>query len=1127
MTVVGDVRAALVSALAADLVGPFEGPEESLSVAPSRWYLTGFLASHADREVVDPEADDELTSGREEDPEEIPASQPDAKQRHYFPASMGMSMLLPAAPVDSQADTLEVTVRFATYTRVETPDSESPKRRDVTWKRTAFASSPMLISLSPTPPATEHFVPEAPGISLDVRIDRADAPGLAQGTRALSIFVINGRPTSDKSRLDESYIFQVDLHVKYAQGFVPRPSRQGEAGDSLDDRTADLQYRDAPEWGVGHNVSVVHPATSPGSHHVTELHTTWIPCSEVHRVETHTEPSVVTNMESLAALTDPLALTRALSPIVDAYSTWIEAQREIALDSEAREHTRNKLLKNAKFACKRIEAGIAMLAHDPTAREAFADCNRVMAQAARQRSPGRYSATVAPTWRLFQLAFVLMSLPGIVDETHADRETVELIFFPTGGGKTEAYLGVIAFALVLRRLRGLTRPDQGLGVAVILRYTLRLLTLDQLGRAATLICALELLRQEQPHRLGTVRFAVGLWVGRASTDNTLDQAQASISDFVRGRSTNSPFPLTHCPWCNSELGPKSLFLADIEGKEQEVRVYCTPPTTAQRSSCKFSDRNNPDGLPVLFVDEQIYRELPAFLIGTVDKFAMLPWRGSTGMLFGRATAHLGRQFFGPMDARTPKSAKPLHDGLRPPELIVQDELHLISGPLGTMVGLFETAVEYLCQRTQGERTIRPKIIASTATVRRAQAQIRALFGRSDTALFPPPGVNANETYFAAPVRDKPGRLYVGVAAPGRALKAVLLRTYVPLLGAAQAQYQRQLSTENPDNPSDPYMTLAGYFNSLRELGGMRRLVEDEVLQRVSKIEQRRPESAIGPHPWARNRTLSPPAELTSREKSQQIKETKERLSRAHSQPQHVDVLLASNMISVGVDIDRLGLMVIAGQPKTASEYIQASSRVGRQHPGLVVTCFNAQRPRDRSHFERFAAWHQSFYRHVEATSLTPFSGPAMDRGLAGLLVAMTRLSDIVMTKPSAAMELEAHREIALRAVHAIAERAGRHSQTMSRDELDRLAKYLVSRGEKLVDAWLKLIAEVRSDGEKRQYSPMERDPTAGKSLLSTPSREDPPEPNTPEALFVTQTSMRDVEPSVHLWVDRTTLRGES
>jgi helicase-like protein len=1116
-----DVRSSLVAALHADLVGPFStedsaGSSEELTIAPSRWYLTGFLAPKADRETADPTAEEELGTGTDDEDDSEPAIEPEPKQKNYFPASLGMSVLLSAKA--NEDEVIQATITFAEYIKEERETGDRKKKKTV-WRRFAQPARRVELPLNARDVEKGRSLPDTPGIRVCGKLEPADAPGLPPGTRALSLFVVNERTPGEKGRQDEQFIFQVEMEVLFEPGFVPRPSRHGEGSGEPDDETSDLQFRDHHEWAVGHGVAVEIP---PGAQKVTRIRTTWIPQCEIRKVETHDEPAVTTAMEDLADLASGAALASALSPLAGAYGLWIERQAEIPLDSDPRKSARKRLLKNAERARQRILAGIELVAKDDEAREAFQLMNRAMAMAARQRSPSRYAEGQKPAWRLFQLAFILLNLVGIADPRNEDeRNEVELIFFPTGGGKTEAYLGVIGFTLLLRRLRGQKKPDAGLGVAVLLRYTLRLLTLDQLGRAATLVCALELLRKKDA-RLGDVRFSVGLWVGRSATANTLEQVKKLVIDYKNSASKTapSPFPLAACPWCGRTLGRDSLVLSPSKASPEEVVVSCVSESGQPPSDCEFAPRNNREGIPVLFVDDQIYRELPAFLVATVDKFALLPWRGETGLLFGKASAREGKKCFGPMD-HAPKGAVKLPGGLDPPDLIVQDELHLISGPLGTMVGLYETAIEWLSTNKSSGKPVRPKVIASTATVRRARSQIHALFGRPSMSLFPPPGVDASETFFAKLDRDHAGRLYLGVAAPGRALKAILLRTYAVLLAAAQRQYQPGGAS---DQPADAYMTLAGYFNSLRELGGMRRLVEDDVRKRCGNVEERIPYEHKGRHPWGTNRTLEMPVELTSREKAGAIKQAKDRLNRPHAAKEHVDVLLASNMISVGVDIDRLGLMVVAGQPKCTSEYIQASSRVGRQHPGLVVTCFNVRRPRDRSHYERFIAYHESFYRYVEATSLTPFSGPALDRGLTGTLVAMTRLGYPVMTSPAAAMEIETHRKLAEACVEVLARRGG--DQGRSTEDSDRLTKSVRDRGNKIVESWEKLAKEARHEGgTKRSYSRLDKDKTAGKSLLFTIVEDNQPPENSDDARFAAPTSMRDVEPSVHLWIERRSLGG--
>lgn len=1117
------VRARLIRAIEADLVGPFYGDDETeevLPLPPSRWYLTGFLAPQGRRDTDDPTSDEDAGAGPDTDDEDDSGPEPDPKRARHFPASLGMSMLLPAG----DADSIRISVDFADYVP-ERRLVEGEKQKTV-WRRAPIPTRHIELPLTKEALEKGKELPQTPGIRVMGKIEAAEAPGIPPGSRALSIFVVNQRTPPDRaSASDEAYIFQVVMTGEYPQGLLARPNRRGEDLEEWDDNVGDLQFRGRFEYAVGHGVSVetLDQEETP----VTTVRTSWLPRHEVRRVVTHKEPSVTAEMEKLASLSDGASAKAALSPLVTAYRDWLDKQatREDGVDSKQRRETRDKLVEQARFVAKRIEEGIEILATNADVLTAFKLANDAMATSALRRSPERYNSEKRPTWHLFQLAFLLINIAGIANERHDDRDNVDLIFFPTGGGKTEAYLGVIAFTLLLRRQQGQQRDDKGLGVAVLLRYTLRLLTLDQLARAASLMCALEMQRRESPELLGDVRFSVGLWVGRTATANTLEQVRRDIVDYKNNAYKESPCPLTHCPWCGHALTRDSLTLVPSPKNPEGVVIGCV------NFRCDFSARRNEEGIPVLFVDEQIYRELPSFLVATVDKFAMLPWRGETGMLFGRACARRGSRFFGPLDG---SGGTALKAGLCPPELIVQDELHLISGPLGTMVGLYETAIEYLSSRkTEDGKLVRPKVIASTATVRRAREQIRALFGRPQMTLFPPPGIDDSESWFATVDHKHPGRLYVGVAAQGRAMKRILLEAYSTLLSGAQREYTALEDPKaNPgENPADPYMTLAGYFNSLRELGGMRRLVEDDVRTRCSQAQDHAPVDHDPPHRFLWNRRIQlEPVELTSRESTGKIKTAKNRLNQPYGgkeEPRPVDVLLASNMISVGVDIDRLGLMVVAGQPKTTSEYIQASSRVGRQHPGLVVTCFNVAKPRDRSHYERFAAYHESFYRFVEATSLTPFSGPALDRGLAGTILAMTRLAALEMTPPSSAMLIEQHRDLGETAVRILAERGGAHA-SLSSAAHDLLVDELRKRGQDLLDAWETIVKEAREDAAaKRSYSRFDREKSAGKPLLFMVTEDEVPPEHSNEAKFAAPTSMRDVESSVHLWIDRRNLGGRS
>jgi Helicase conserved C-terminal domain len=437
-----------------------------------------------------------------------------------------------------------------------------------------------------------------------------------------------------------------------------------------------------------------------------------------------------------------------------------------------------------------------------------------------------------------------------------------------------------------------------------------------------------------------------------------------------------------------------------------------------------------------------------------------------------------------------------------------------------MVGLYETAIETLSCHTIDGQQVKPKIVASTATVRRATSQIRALFGRDQVEVFPPPGPDRKDSFFAETVstQQQNARLYVGVSAQGRSLKVVLLRTYLALLGAAQKLWLAEKGAKNSQNPVDPYMTLVGYFNSLRELGGSRRIVEDEVRSRLNTYSNQKRETEIVGS-FADRKIADDPLELTSRVNTSEVAEAKSRLEKpfiGEDRKKAVDVVLATNMISVGLDITRLGLMVVLGQPKTTAEYIQATSRVGRDEnrPGLVITLMNIHRPRDRSHYERFQAWHNTFYRAVEATSVTPFSPRAIDRGLAGVSVALARLGCDQLTAPKQAVQIGQQRQQVKFVAEAISRRAEMHDKDRTIEDLEELRLHLQDAVINLFDDWENLAR----DKGKLQYQQEVGD--GNPPLLYNPLDPELQKQSRTAQKFKAQRSLRDVEQSVSLWIQR-------
>ncbi|TVS21127.1 MAG: hypothetical protein EA424_00470 [Planctomycetaceae bacterium] len=672
-----DVRRELVDALQLDLIGP-TGPlgnhQEVLPQAPSRWYLTGFLVpTDADEEQrSDPTANDELDQAAEpagiddDDSPEKPAA-----RRSYLPSSMGISVL-----VSKSVTELEAIVRYGEYLPVEHVEGYSGPQH---WQRVPQEEVVSVKIGSKVPDQGVVPVANSRGVELVWSIrgvpDSDLVGGLPPGTRSLSLFVVNRRKPAPDEVHDEGFIFQVELELSGDESFVARPNLRSLESDDWDERVADLQYREAYEFAVGHSVAT-QCVVENGQ--CRTARTSWLPTAEVEKVAPAQIPGVTLEMESLAVLRDGADAQAQLGAFVSNYKTWIATQRgSLANLSPHRRDTAEELLHRANIAASRIQAGIELL-DDPQCLDAFRIANKAMAAQGRRRlalQGGKPPEQIVPAWRPFQLAFLLMNLKGIADPASNDRELVDLLFFPTGGGKTEAYLGLAAFTLVLRRLKnpGLTSA----GLSVLMRYTLRLLTLDQLGRAAALVCALELERQQDVDKLGEWPFEIGLWVGLAATPNRMGRkgdtdahsARRKTIAFKNDDRKPSPIPLEECPWCGEKFKSTSFQLLPNPDDPTDLRVTCA------NRRCDFSRGNR---LPILAVDEPIYRRLPCFLIATVDKFAAMPWTGEVGAFFGRVDRVDSEGFYGPCH---PTAGRPLPvDRLPPMDQVIHDVLHLNSGP---------------------------------------------------------------------------------------------------------------------------------------------------------------------------------------------------------------------------------------------------------------------------------------------------------------------------------------------------------------------------------------------------------------------------------------------------------------
>jgi hypothetical protein len=1120
-------------------VGPF--PEdvdlltERLSENPARWYLTGFIApvedeskaageaaqdalaleDEGDPEPGEPvERDPELGTGRAEDEGE---PDPSPARSRLLPNSLGLTILLP-----EDVSAIGVSLTWGDYVTeppveealLVTGDITGPK---VEWRR--LRREARMTLQVPDGRGPRVIVPEsaAPQMPRGALVLEAHAraytilqpDGTRQRLRALTVALVNRRSAIGRSYADVAYAFQVRMELHCPTGISPRWDLSGHDSKDEDRRLADLHYRDVAEYAVGLNTSAGWTLDADGR--VRSVHTDPMPLAQVERVEPNEHiGDVEWGMEALAsrAAEGADALHAILLDLPKSYAAWIATQSAeiVGLDSTRRQETAEKLVHAMRKAEGRIAEGIALLHKDDRARLAFRAMNEAVARAARQRNagPGGDPASERPpAWRPFQLAFVLLNLAGLADKQHSDREIVDLLFFPTGGGKTEAYLGLAAWTIAHRRLSN--SGKLGAGVAVLMRYTLRLLTLDQLSRAAGVICALELMRSEPAWQEGAKRLLgdwpieIGLWVGSAASPNRLGGKGntgpgTAVTKVLQFRATGreAPAPLKACPWCGTPFGKESFRCVPNHVAPRNMVITCV------NAACVFTgDRP----LPVLTVDEAIYRRLPAFLISTVDKFAGLPWLAQAGAFFGHVDRADDWGFYGAADKSS--DGQRLWNGavLDPPDLIVQDELHLISGPLGTIAALYETALDKLATRTFAGQRIRPKIVASTATVRRANQQIQALFDRKRTEVFPPPGLDRRNSFFALTRRpdERPARWYVGLAAQGKGPKLVFLRALTTLLAASE------LERHSDEAAADPFLTALCYFNALRELGGARRIVEDEVRARLATYGTRRRRLDPGDTPFA-DRSMRQPLELTSRVTTDEVAKAKQQLDQPCSNAEGVDVALATNMISVGLDIARLGLMLVQGQPKTAAEYIQATSRVGRQadKPGLVLAVLNVHKPRDRMHYEQFRHFHACFYRAVEATSVTPWSARALDRALAAVVVSIARHLDPSLTPEAAARSLKDHPETRDAVSRTILERAPTDAVVGGHAALTEAI-------DRLLDGWLQVAEAQTANGGAFNYAW----PT-DKALLHDPL--DPGVPNLPaeHKRFVAGRSMRDVEATVTL-----------
>lgn len=944
--------------LSRDLIGPIEEDEVIESIEPLSYYAMGILWAKRLGELSVFETSQVGVS--EEEVEDAVNSDNDSisDANKYKPSAMGMSVML---PVDAKE--LKVTFTYGKYkvSSIEKkPDDESKKEIKVnTYTRKQYEIS--TVFKIPGSYGTikckenEQFRNMGVDITLCVRKIMHD------GSKLITVSVSNAVEAPQMSKeQNESAMFQCHIQLFCAEGFTPIYQNMM-TGYTEEEQIETLQYRNIKNYAYGHGCSVEYTESTK----ITEIASSFIPAERVFQMR----PGTIKDKEILkltywnkANRTDAC---RRLELFISEYKKWREEQFIIS-ESLVEYHVATEaVLKRIDICIDRLLSGLSVLQLNDDAWSAFLLMNEAMLLQRAKTKKITDSNLDSVEWYPFQLAYILQIVPDITEKNSDFRDYADLLWFPTGGGKTEAYLGVAAFTIFYRRLSNKPVKD---GVTVIMRYTLRLLTIQQFERASALICACEFLRRQRSISGG--RISIGLWIGSGMTPNHIDGeggAAAVLKELKEDPDKKvyegNPVQITTCPWCGETI--------DLDGyeiiKDKGMVIRCN-----RNPKCEFHS-----ALPVFVIDDDIYSEQPTLLLSTIDKFARLAWEEDAISIFGNGICS-------------------------PPELIIQDELHLISGPLGSLAGIYEIGVEYLC--SQNGRY--PKVIASTATVKNAAEQIKNLYNKQ-MFQFPPSGIDFSDSFFAIKATDeeRPARTYLGLCETGGSLADLMIRVYANLI-FIRALFIKQ---NRADEVVDQFSTIIGYFNAIRDLGSTDNIINDRIftyIRTLIKIKFKDDSEDIGL--ILEDVRMGTHDELTSRKTSKEVKETLSNLELRYNEYGSYTYVLASNMLSVGIDINRLGIMTMYNQPKTNAEYIQATSRVGRQNPGIVLALYNGSRSRDKSHYEQFGFYHKSFYQYVEATSVTPFSARAIEKAIHCVLIIMLRLSEPTLSGNEAAVNFSSN-----------------------------------------------------------------------------------------------------------------------
>ena len=785
---------------------------------------------------------------------------------------------------------------------------------------------------------------------------------------------------SDENAFFQSKITVEDTNISNPT-LLPYPDHLDFLTDyeiSEEDINLELLYDDYKTYGVGHGVSV----DWNKDHEKIEVFTEFIPTTTLtdmtpNVLNPNTNKPFEISMESLSKSDN----FKILEDLISEHRKWGESlnNKLKSIRPDYQKVAKGNISEIININ-ERVKKGLEILNNNDLAKKAFQLANEAMSLQQKTSSKKRNiievngdrndlvfdslftEAKFEPKWRPFQIVFILLNIDSIVNEESEERDIVDLLWFPTGGGKTEAYLGLLAFTIFYRRL--FDKEDNG--TVSLMRYTYRLLTAQQFQRSAKLICSMEFIRGKNTDVLGTKEFSIGAFVGGSTSPNYKEGAKKHLNKLENKSNEDSKFIVEQCPWCGAQIGKIDKKFIKYSGAPQVQGIDLTDDGRSVQLFCPDIKCYFKKRLPIYVVDEDLYENTPTFILGTVDKFARLMFRPDARSIFGIDE-----------DGNQVKN---------PPSLIIQDELHLINGALGSTVAFFETVIDNLCTKKKDNKTIRPKVICSTATIKNAEKQIKGIFNRKSNTIFPPVGLTIDDSFFSTKDETSAGKKFVGVAITQYSTQQAQANVL--------ANLNQGPSFFDVDLAKDPWWTNVCYFHSMRELGNTYSILQEDVVRRLLFLRMK---FNIGQDQKSYAPNIFNVKELTSRLESPKVVSAMNDLEKGTDSEKLNKVVrnvLATSVIEVGIDIQRLSLLTILGQPKNTSQYIQVAGRVGRQgrqegvqsaRPGLVITIFNPMRPRDRSHFEKFKSYHSKLHSSVEPTSVTPFSINSYERSLYGAL----------------------------------------------------------------------------------------------------------------------------------------------